>query len=263
MRLQSQIEHVRYFIDIAYDGTLYHGWQRQPQSITVQEELEKALGILLREEISVTGAGRTDAGVHATQLFAHFDLKQTFSQEEASHLVHRLNRFLPQAIAINSMTRVKNEAHARFDAVERSYSYFIHQKKNPFLKDQSYFFESEIDIDLMNRAAELLLGKQDFKCFSRSNTDVKTYLCEIKEARWKQEGERLVFVITADRFLRNMVRAVVGTLLDVGLHKSSVEDIKQIIASGERSQAGASAPAHGLFLTAVRYPKEIFIPYGR
>lgn len=263
MRLQSQIEHVRYFIDIAYDGTLYHGWQRQPQSITVQEELENALSTLLREDIAVTGAGRTDAGVHATQLYAHFDFEQSFSEQDASHLVHRLNRFLPQAIAINSMSRVQEEAHARFDAVARSYSYFIHQKKNPFLKDQSYFFEAEIDMELMNDAAKLLLGKQDFQCFSRSNTDVKTYLCDIKEAHWERQGERLVFNITADRFLRNMVRAIVGTLLDVGLHKSTIEDVKQIIASGERSQAGASAPAHGLFLTAVRYPEEIFIPYGR
>ncbi|MCC4212434.1 tRNA pseudouridine(38-40) synthase TruA [Leeuwenhoekiella parthenopeia] len=254
---------MRYFIDIAYDGTAYHGWQRQPQSITVQEELEKALTTLLRSEIAVTGAGRTDAGVHAKQLWVHFDYANLLTPDEQQHLVFRLNRFLPQAIAVKTMTPAAAEAHARFDAIERSYSYFIHQQKNPFLVNQSYFFEAEVDLELMNKAAKLLLGRQDFKCFSRSNTDVKTYLCDIREAFWSREEDRLVFRITADRFLRNMVRAVVGTLLDVGLKKTSVNELKDIIAGGERSEAGASAPAHGLYLTAVRYPEEIFIPYGR
>lgn len=254
---------MRYFIDIAYDGTAYHGWQRQPQSITVQEELEKALTTLLRSEIAVTGAGRTDAGVHAKQLWVHFDYENLLTPDEQQHLVFRLNRFLPKAIAVKTMTPVAAEAHARFDAIERSYSYFIHQQKNPFLVNQSYFFEAEVDLELMNEAAKLLLGRQDFKCFSRSNTDVKTYLCDIREAFWSREEDRLVFRITADRFLRNMVRAVVGTLLDVGLKKTSVNELKDIIAGGERSEAGASAPAHGLYLTAVRYPEEIFIPYGR
>lgn len=254
---------MRYFIDIAYDGTAYHGWQRQPQSITVQEELEKALTTLLRSEIAVTGAGRTDAGVHAKQLWVHFDYENLLTPDEQQHLVFRLNRFLPQAIAVKTLTPVAAEAHARFDAIERSYSYFIHQQKNPFLVNQSYFFEAEVDLELMNEAAKLLLGRQDFKCFSRSNTDVKTYLCDIREAFWSREEDRLVFRITADRFLRNMVRAVVGTLLDVGLKKTSVNELKDIIAGGERSEAGASAPAHGLYLTAVRYPEEIFIPYGR
>ena len=254
---------MRYFIDIAYDGTAYHGWQRQPQSITVQEELEKALTTLLRSEIAVTGAGRTDAGVHAKQLWVHFDYENLLTPDEQQHLVFRLNRFLPKAIAVKTMTPAAAEAHARFDAIERSYSYFIHQQKNPFLVNQSYFFEAEVDLELMNEAAKLLLGRQDFKCFSRSNTDVKTYLCDIREAFWSREEDRLVFRITADRFLRNMVRAVVGTLLDVGLKKTSVNELKDIIAGGERSEAGASAPAHGLYLTAVRYPEEIFIPYGR
>ncbi|WP_442846442.1 tRNA pseudouridine(38-40) synthase TruA [Leeuwenhoekiella sp. H156] len=254
---------MRYFIDIAYEGTAYHGWQRQPQSITVQEELEKALTTLLRSEIAVTGAGRTDAGVHAKQLWVHFDYENLLTPDEQQHLVFRLNRFLPKAIAVKTMTPVAAEAHARFDAIERSYSYFIHQQKNPFLVNQSYFFEAEVDLELMNEAAKLLLGRQDFKCFSRSNTDVKTYLCDIREAFWSREEDRLVFRITADRFLRNMVRAVVGTLLDVGLKKTSVNELKDIIAGGERSEAGASAPAHGLYLTAVRYPEEIFIPYGR
>jgi len=263
LRQQSQIHNVRYFIDIAYDGTLYHGWQRQPNGITVQEELEKALSTLLRTDVVVTGAGRTDAGVHATQLFAHFDFNEKYSRKDLDQLGFRLNRFLPQAIAVNRLIPVNAEAHARFDATERSYAYFIHQKKNPFLVNQSYFFEAEVKLELMNEAAQLLLGRQDFKCFSRSNTDVKTYLCDIREAFWSREEDRLVFKITADRFLRNMVRAVVGTLLDVGLQKKSINDLKEIIAGGERSEAGASAPAHGLFLTAVRYPEEIFIPYGR
>jgi len=260
---QSQIHNVRYFIDIAYDGTSYHGWQRQPNGLTVQEELENALSTLLRTDIAVTGAGRTDAGVHATQLFAHVDFEKKYNLEDLGQLAFRLNRFLPQAIAVNQIIPVTAEAHARFDATERSYTYFIHQKKNPFLVNQSYFFEAEVQVELMNEAAKLLLGRQDFKCFSRSNTDVKTYLCDIREAFWSHEEDRLVFRVTADRFLRNMVRAVVGTLLDVGLQKTSINDLKEIIASGERSEAGASAPAHGLYLTAVRYPEEIFIPYGR
>ncbi len=263
MPLQSQIQSVRYFIDIAYDGSSYHGWQRQPQSITVQEQLENALTTLLRTPVAVTGAGRTDAGVHATQLIAHFDLERGLSLEERDHLIFRLNRFLPPAIAINDLYEVTESAHARFDAVSRSYIYKLHQKKNPFLTNQSFFFEREIDLELMNEAAKLLLGRQDFKCFSRSNTDVKTYLCDIKEAVWKRQNERLFFYVTADRFLRNMVRAIVGTLLEIGQGKMSLQDFKTVLASKDRSEAGASAPAHGLYLTAVRYPKEIYTSYGR
>ena len=262
MPIQSQTTGLRYFIDIAYDGTSYHGWQRQPQSITVQEVLEEALTTLLRSEVAVVGAGRTDAGVHATQLFAHFDWDENFSTEALQHLQFRLNRFLPEALAINAVIPVQLEAHARFDAVRRSYEYKIHTTKNPFLVNQSYFFEKSLDVDAMNAAAQLLLGKQDFKCFSRSKTDVKTYICEITEAGWTQENTNLKFTISADRFLRNMVRAIVGTLLEIGQGKMKPAALKTIIASRSRAQAGASAPAHGLYLTEVAYPKEIFKIYG-
>lgn len=254
---------MRYFIEIAYDGHPYHGWQRQPHSISVQEVLEHALSTLLRCEQALTGAGRTDAGVHAMQLFAHFDFDENFSNAELKNLQHRLNRFLPESIAVNSILRVTDEAHARFDACKRRYEYKIHQQKSPFLNKHSYFFEKELDVNLMNTASQYLLGKQDFKCFSRSNTDVKTYLCDITEAHWKIEGNLLVFTIAADRFLRNMVRAVVGTLIEVGLGKLTPSHIKNIIESRERSNAGASAPAHGLYLTAVEYPQEIFKVDGR
>ncbi|MFD2827555.1 tRNA pseudouridine(38-40) synthase TruA [Leeuwenhoekiella polynyae] len=263
MQLQSQTERLRYFIDIAYDGGPYHGWQRQPQSITVQEVLEGALSTLLRKEMSVVGAGRTDAGVHATQLYVHFDYEAAWTPKEIKHLQFRLNRFLPEAIAVNSILRVVEEAHARFDATRRSYVYKVHTFKTPFMVNQSYFFEKELDLNKMNEAAQFLLGKQDFKCFSRSNTDVKTYLCEIVEAQWIKQENSLLFKISADRFLRNMVRAVVGTLLEVGLGKLDPQDLKTIIASRTRSEAGASAPAHGLYLTEVRYPEEIFLPYGK
>ena len=254
---------MRYFIEIAYDGQPYHGWQRQPHSISVQEVLEDALSTLLRGDVAVTGAGRTDAGVHAKQLFAHVDVETVFSEEDLKHLQHRLNRFMPQSIAVYSILPVREEAHARFDAIARSYEYKLHQAKNPFLNNQSYFFEKELDVDLMNLAAGHLLGKQDFKCFSRSNTDVKTYLCEITKANWERKDEQLIFTITADRFLRNMVRAVVGTLLEVGMQNISPSKVKSIIASRSRSEAGASAPAHGLYLTAVKYPEEIFKIDGR
>jgi len=263
LQLQSQTERLRYFIDIAYDGGPYHGWQRQPQSITVQEVLEEALSTLLRKEMSVVGAGRTDAGVHATQLYAHFDFETILTQEKLKHLQFRLNRFLPEAIAVNNIFCVQPEAHARFDATRRSYVYKVHTAKNPFLANQSYFFEKDLDLNKMNEAADFLLGKQDFKCFSRSNTDVKTYLCEIVEAQWIKHHNTLHFKISADRFLRNMVRAIVGTLLEVGLGKLEPQELKRIIASRSRSQAGASAPAHGLYLTEVAYPDEIFIPYGK
>jgi len=262
LHLQSQTRGLRYFIEIAYDGTSYHGWQRQPQSITVQEVLEEALSTLLRSEIAVVGAGRTDAGVHATQLFAHFEIEESYSVEALSHLKFRLNRFLPEAVAANALLPVSAEAHARFDAVRRSYEYKIHMVKNPFLVNQSYYFEKPLNVNAMNEAAAFLLGRQDFKCFSRSKTDVKTYICEITEARWEQDGAQLKFSISADRFLRNMVRAIVGTLLEIGQGKLKPEDLKTIIASRTRSEAGASAPAHGLYLTEVAYPKEIFEKYG-
>ncbi|WP_421804284.1 tRNA pseudouridine(38-40) synthase TruA [Flagellimonas sp.] len=246
---------MRYFIQFSYFGKAYHGWQNQPNAITVQEVLEKALSTLLRETIEVVGAGRTDAGVHAKQMFAHFDVERISDVEE---LVYRLNAFLPDDIAVQHLRQVPEDAHARFDAVERTYEYWVVKEKNPFLWDYAHWVKYPLDMDAMNKAAKILLDHTDFECFSKSNTDVKTFNCDVREAYWKVDSEKWVFTITADRFLRNMVRAVVGTLLDVGTGKMSPEDIHNVIASKDRGEAGVSVPAKGLYLIKVSYPKEIF-----
>ena len=224
--------------------------------VSVQEIMEKALSVLLREEISVVGCGRTDAGVHSSQFYLHFDFAPSFDKEK---LKFRLNSFLPKDIAIFRILKVKDDAHARFDALSRSYEYRISLEKNVFSVDTALqLYDESIDVDKMNEAAGLLLNYKDFKCFSRSKTDVKTYDCAITEAVWKQEGNDLVFYITANRFLRNMVRAVVGTLLEVGQKKKSLDEFIEVIESRDRKKAGASVKAKGLFLTRVDYPKEIF-----
>jgi len=246
---------LRYFIEFSYNGTAYHGWQNQPNAMSVQEVLEKSFATLLREPIEVLGAGRTDAGVHALQMYAHFDTLLDFDSEE---LVFRLNSFLPEDIAVKDVREVSPAAHARFDAVERTYEYWVVQEKNPFLVKSAHCVLRPLDFEAMNRAATLMMEYSDFECFSKSNTDVKTYICDVREAYWRQEAEKLVFTISADRFLRNMVRAIVGTLLDVGLDKTKPEDIRTIIDSKDRGRAGASVPAKGLYLTKVKYPETIF-----
>ncbi len=245
---------MRYFIEIAYNGKNYHGWQIQPDAISVQEVLERALSTLFRKEIKVTGAGRTDTGVHAKQLFAHFDVEEV---EDISQLVFRLNSFLPKDISVKDIFKVKEEAHARFDAVEREYKYLITLRKDPFLENFAYLIHQKPKLTLMNEAANTLLDYNDFQCFSRSKTDVKTYHCSIQKAAWTEKDSQLTFTIAADRFLRNMVRAIVGTLLDVGYEKISLAEFHDIIRSKDRSRAGASAPAHGLYLTKVIYPETI------
>lgn len=247
---------MRYFIEIAYNGKNYHGWQRQPDAITVQERIETCLTTLLRKPIQITGAGRTDAGVHAKQMFAHFNLESKINEIE---IISRLNSFLPADISINKIQQVNDDAHARFDALFRAYEYYITFKKNPFFQDFAYYLHHKPDIEIMKEATQLLFKYSDFQCFSRTHTDVKTYICDIKDASWElQQDEVLVFKITADRFLRNMVRAIVGTLLDVGYNKLTLEDLKNIINSKNRSKAGASVPAKGLFLTKIAYPDTIF-----
>jgi tRNA pseudouridine38-40 synthase len=246
---------LRYFIEITYDGTPYHGWQRQPNAISVQEKLEEALSTLLRRNMSLTGAGRTDAGVHARQLFAHFDSEDRLDTE---HLKFRLNRYLPQAIAIKSIREVTAEAHARFDATARSYEYIVGTAKNPFHKERAFLVEQPLQMQAMQEGAKLLLGNKDFKCFSRSKTDVKTYICEIRNAGWAVHDDNLIFSITADRFLRNMVRAIVGTLLEIGRGKMTINELQSVILNRNRNMAGPSVPAHGLYLTAVTYPQSIF-----
>lgn len=223
----------------------------QPNAVSVQEELTKALSVLLGKPIEIVGAGRTDSGVHAKEMYAHFDFDD---QINSNDLVKRLNSFLPRDIAVFAVLQVKEDAHARFDATRRTYEYHIHLQKDAFKEDFSWYFHYDLDVAQMNKACKLLFKHTDFQCFSKSNTDVFTYNCIIFEAFWKKEANALVFTISADRFLRNMVRAIVGTLIGVGQHKISIEDFEEIIKSKNRSKAGFSAPAHGLYLTKVDYP---------
>nr|WP_322623554.1 tRNA pseudouridine(38-40) synthase TruA [uncultured Flavobacterium sp.] len=242
---------MRYFISFAYNGKNYCGWQYQPHSPSVQETLNKALSTLLRTPIDATGAGRTDTGVHATQMYAHFDYD---GEIDSDALTKRVNAFLPKDIVVYRFIPLHDEAHARFDATSRSYEYHIHTFKDAFIHEGSWFNFHPLDVEKMNEAAQVLFDYIDFKCFSKTHTDVKTFNCKITEARWEQQGNKLVFHISADRFLRNMVRAIVGTLVEVGLGKSSVEDVRNIIESRDRNKAGFSVPAHGLYLTKVIYP---------
>ncbi len=245
---------MRYFIELSYAGTRYHGWQTQPNADTVQNNIEKALSLLLRFPTPITGAGRTDSGVHARQMFAHFDTNLIFDPND---LVYKLNSFLSHDIAIHQIFAVQDQAHARFDAVSRQYKYYIHSKKNPFLNDFSWYYKPELDLKAMNEAAKSLLFFTDFKSFSKTHTDVKTYICHIEEAYWQKENDQLVFTITADRFLRNMVRAIAGTLINVGLGKITPTDMVKIIEARNRNKAGFSVPAHGLFLEKITYPEHL------
>nr|WP_067055012.1 tRNA pseudouridine(38-40) synthase TruA [Mucilaginibacter sp. L294] len=243
----------RYFIELAYDGTNYHGWQVQPNAVTVQELLDKALTTLLRQPIETTGCGRTDTGVHAKDFFVHLDV-ETIDHGPWTIDKRSLNALLPHDIAIKSIIPVHAEAHARFDATLRSYEYHIHFEKNPFLHGYSWLLRDRPNLQLMNRAAAIVMEYTDFSCFSKSNTQVKTNNCKIAKAEWVETENGIVFHISADRFLRNMVRAIVGTLLMVGRGEMQPEDICQIIESKNRSSAGMSVPACGLYLTEIKYP---------
>ena len=245
---------MRYFIELSYNGKNYHGWQKQPNAISVQEVLEKALATILGETIAVMGAGRTDAGVHAKQLFAHFDTDIVF---DAERLQYKLNSFLPVDIAIQSIFKVKEDSHARFHATSRAYLYRVALQKSPFNVEQSYFLKHALDIEKMNEATKILFEYNDFQCFSKTHTDVKTYNCDIMKAEWQLVDNELHFTIKADRFLRNMVRAIVGTLINIGVGKMEVADLHTIIKSKNRSNAGFSVPAQGLYLTEVAYPDTI------
>lgn len=244
---------MRYFIKLAYKGTNYHGWQYQPNAITVQELINKALSTVLKERIEILGAGRTDAGVHASEFYAHFDINIDFDKKI---ILYKANSILPDDIVLYNIFKVKPDLHARFDALKRSYEYRIFLGRNPFLNETTWQLNNrKFNVDLMNNAAKILFNYTNFKSFSRSNTDVKTYNCKIYQAEWRLNNLNLVFYISADRFLRNMVRAVVGTLLDVGLEKISISEFEKIIQKENRNLAGASAPARGLFLTKITYPK--------
>lgn len=249
---------MRYFIQFAYLGTDFHGSQTQPNGVTVQQTMEEAMATILRTSTPLTFAGRTDAGVHARQMWAHFDAEQALPE----NLVHRLNALLPESIAIYSMVRVCADAHARFDASARTYRYYITTRKDPFAGRIRTRVAPGLDFEAMNRAAELLLGRQDFASFCRLHTDVKTTICDVREAYWTVENEcEAHFTITADRFLRNMVRAVVGTLFDVGRGKLTEEQFQAIIRAQSRASAGQSADARGLFLEQIQYPATIFAPF--
>lgn len=251
----------RYFLEFSYAGSAYHGWQRQPNAISVQEVMEDAFHTLLKQMTPLTAAGRTDTGVHAKQMFAHFN--STISKNETEQLIFRLNQFLPKDIAVHSIREVHAEAHARFDALNRTYEYHLSDVKSPFKLGLSYSLYQPLDIEAMNTAASLLLEYKDFECFSKSNTDVKTFLCDITEAVWKKNYDGLVFTISANRFLRNMVRAIVGTLIEIGLGKKNSTQLHQIIQSKNRSLAGYSVPAEGLFLTQIDYPNSIYLEHGQ
>jgi tRNA pseudouridine38-40 synthase len=243
----------RYFIQLSYNGTNFNGWQIQPNGITVQEELEKGLEILLGIQIGVTGCGRTDTGVHASQFYAHFDIDESVMVISCDQLKYKLNLFLPVSIVIHEIFKVKPDIHARFSAVSRTYRYQISTEKNPFSNGLTWFYHHPLDMEAMNRAAVILMEYNDFSCFSKTRTQVKTNLCTITKAFWEQDGSMLVFTITADRFLRNMVRAIVGTMLDVGREKISLDDFRKVIEGKNRSNAGFSVPPQGLFLLKVEY----------
>lgn len=242
---------MRYFIKLAYNGTNYHGWQSQPNASSVQETLNKAVSVVLNTKVNLTGAGRTDTGVHAKEMYAHFDFEPLF---DIQNLIHKLNSYLPKDIVVYDIICVPDQAHARFDATKRTYEYHINTFKNAFSQNESWYFHQKLDLDLMNEASKILFNHIDFQCFSKVNTDVNTFDCTIFEAYWTRDtANKLIFTISANRFLRNMVRAIVGTLINVGLHKITINDFNEIIKNKNRKKAGFSVPAHGLYLTKIEY----------
>jgi tRNA pseudouridine38-40 synthase len=244
----------RYFIKLAFNGNSYHGWQLQKTGISVQEVLTRAMSDLLSAPVSLTGCGRTDAGVNAREFYAHFDLKEEKNAEDLQQLTFRLNRYLPADIFIDRIFPVPGNMHARFSALSRTYEFHIHNRKDPFLNDSSYFVYGELDLDLMNAGAGLLKEYDDFTSFARLHGNAKTNICRIIKAGWERHDYRILFKITADRFLRNMVRAIVGTSLDLGMGKISLEDFRHIIESKDRSGAGQSVPGFALYLVKIVYP---------
>ncbi|KPK80217.1 MAG: pseudouridine synthase [Bacteroides sp. SM23_62_1] len=248
----------RYFIRLSFKGTHYHGWQIQHNATTVQGILNRDLSIVLGEKIETTGAGRTDTGVHVKVFYAHFDSEKDNLQKD-TNLVFRINGKLSKDIAVHEILKVKDDAHARYDAINRTYEYHITRVKNPFLTEFAHYIYGELDFEAMKTASALLLNVSDFTSFSKVDTDVKTNICKVSRADWEIDKEKIVFTITADRFLRDMVRAIVGTMLDIGYGRLKPEDLTVIINKKDRSAAGASVPAKGLFLTDVQYPAEIFI----
>ncbi|MDE6811744.1 MAG: tRNA pseudouridine(38-40) synthase TruA [Muribaculaceae bacterium] len=247
---------MRYFLELSYDGQPFHGWQRQPNASSVQEVLENSISTIIRQDITLTGAGRTDTGVHARQMYAHFDSEIEIKDKEV--FIRSLNRMIGKSIAIKRLILVDDNAHSRFDAIERSYKYFIIYEKNPFLRNTAWFSPCALDVHKMNEAAMLLIDTKDFTSFAKLHSDTKTNFCDVRKAEWQiyeniYGTPGIVFNITADRFLRNMVRAIVGTLVEVGREKITIPQFKDIIRSADRGSAGMSMPAEGLFLWEVKY----------
>ncbi|MEN9729505.1 MAG: tRNA pseudouridine(38-40) synthase [Bacteroidota bacterium] len=244
----------RYALQFAYDGGSFHGYQIQPNAHSVQAELEEKLSLLLAEPIAITGSGRTDTGVHASHQIAHFDTVAVID----ANLIYRLNRMLSPALTAQAIFSVAHDFHARFDATSRIYEYRITRHKDPFLRNFAYWYEADLDLAAMNEAAKLLLSHTDFQCFSKVKTEVNTFECTIVSAFWESKDDQLVFTIEGNRFLRGMVRAVVGTLMEIGMGKWTSADLKRILESKSRQEAGRAVPAHGLHLVKVNYPEASF-----
>ena len=248
---------MRYFVEISYNGSKFHGWQIQPNAVTVQETIEQAFFTLLKKQIKLTAAGRTDTGVHATQMYAHFDLEE---EELLFGLKIKLNSYLGKDILVKNLYKMNKDAHARFDAIEREYKYFITQQKDVHNQENKYFFSRKLDFKLIESATQIIKKNKNFKSFCRTRTDVTNFKCEIFDFRFEVIEHDIIFTIKANRFLRNMVRSIIGTILDIGLKKTSLKDLNNIIKKSNRIYAGPSAPAHGLFLTGIKYP-ENYIAY--
>ncbi|MFY0607860.1 MAG: tRNA pseudouridine(38-40) synthase TruA [Cyclobacteriaceae bacterium] len=248
---------MRYFMDLSYKGTAYHGWQIQPNAPTVQEEINKALSLVLQQKIECVGSGRTDTGVHAKQQVAHLDLEEV--KLTLDQLTYRLNGILPADISIKQIRQVKPDAHARFDATRRTYHYHLHKIKDPFITGQSYYFTKELDVSAIAKSIEIIRDWKIFQAFSKVHTEVNNFNCEIFEISWEETNVGYTFCVSANRFLRGMVRAMVGTLLDVGSGKIDTKVLTEILDSGDRSRAGRSVPAEGLFLSEVLYPESVYL----
>ncbi len=258
--MNPELPYNRYFIRFSFLGTAFHGWQIQPNGVTVQSVLEDALTKRLHEPVRLTGCGRTDAGVHASEFFAHFDSQLPIDTEKASKLRYNLNNFLPGSVVIHDIRKVNPAVHARFAALSRTYRYVITLEKDPFRTDQAWYYKyGALDIRKMNLGAAIIKEYTDFKCFSKKDTDIKGSDCLISHSQWTLEDGRFVYTVTANRFLRNMVRAIVGTLVEMGRGKWDERKLRQILDSGDRCQAGESVPACGLFLVEVKYPENIYL----
>jgi tRNA pseudouridine38-40 synthase len=247
---------MRYFFEISYHGKNYAGWQSQSNALGIQSVLENALSKILRMPVRIVGSGRTDAGVHCIQQFFHADIEKSFNRFD---LNARLNSFLPSDIAISRIVPVKPDAHARYSAIERTYYYKITTEKSPLLQGLAFYVFKSLDIQTMNKAASLLVGVHDFTSFSKVKTDVNHFICKVKSAEWKVKGQNMMFTIKANRFLRGMVRALVGTLLDVGTGKTSIQEFRNIVHNRDRRGAGSNVPPYGLYLAQVKYPRNIFL----